>query len=150
MSWNRAGSEGMEIKRLPGRPKSLIVQCGNDITFVVVRVGNRRPPCGPRRASSPLRRLRLAGVLFAIQKTEIPGTRAAVGMQEALGGQATAQQLTHGGRAARHALVETPCVEGREFFLVQHHLQPFRTLEIVSHRGGPFLPAMQPVSRMSK
>ncbi|VXC86799.1 exported hypothetical protein [Bosea sp. 125] len=68
--------------------------------------------------------------LVAIENAKTTGTRAFGGDGKPLSLQASAQQLAHRSRTARHALVEAPVLDGAEFIRAQHDLQPFAAFQI--------------------
>src|ERR1700689_5275796 len=76
--------------------------------------------CPPRRGLAALFRLLCRG----IDDAEIPGVGPA-GDHDALRGQTSLQELSHGGSPARHSPCETPIVQRRQFVVSQHDLQPF-------------------------
>jgi hypothetical protein len=71
--------------------------------------------------------------LLRVQNAKIAGSLAGRCDGKAFGAQAALHQLAHGCGAAWHPLLKAKVVNRRQFFGIEHDLQPFRPLELCWH-----------------
>ena len=99
----------------------------------------REPEKPPRTISSLFglapARARVLDFLFGIKHAEVARVDAAR-HDNAFRRQTAFQELSNGGGAARHSLVETPIVERRQFLVREHDLQTFAARQALPSRSS--------------